>query len=389
MTKTSDKDTNLEALNHTQRAYAGKLFPTEQIETFRNIDRMFPTRIIERGGTVKPLQKHQKPILDLPISSNGQTYDLFDYVARNRVTGLLMLKDSKIALEQYEYGNTASTRWMSMSMAKSISTTLVGAAIQDGFIHSVNDPLTAYIPKLISTSYDGVSIKELLQMTSGVEWNEDQTNPNSERRKVLDLQIAQEPGAIVNFMAALPRVAKPGTRFNYSTGETHMVGALLKAATGKNLADYLSRRIWSKLGMESDATWWLEAPGGLEIAGSGISATLRDYARFAMFIMDGGLIDGERILPEGWVEEATTPRMIDGALVNYGYMWWPLPAQEGLNHSPGFSARGIFGQYIYINPEEKIVLVVWSARAKPVHSEVIPDNDFFLAAVKALNALYT
>lgn len=385
---TKEKDDNPELLDHPRRTYAGKLFPTEQIETFRTIDRMFPTRLVPKGEFSVPFEYHNEQVFDFPIISNGKTYDLFDYVGRNRVTGLLMLKDGKIALEQYEYGNTPDTRWVSMSMVKSVSTTLVGIAIKDGYIHSIDDPLTAYMPDLVGTSYDGVSIKQLLQMTSGVQWDETHTNPNSERRKVLDLQIEQRPGEIVKYMASLPRVAEPGTRFNYSTGETHMVGALLKAATGRHLAHYLSKRLWSKLGMESDAQWWLEAPDGLEFAGAGFCATLRDYGRFAQFIMNGGTIDGKQVLPEGWIEEACSSRMISGEQVDYGYMWWVVPTPDMYTHATGFSARGIFGQYMYINPTEKVVLVVWSARAKPMLSEVITDNDFFHAATKALNEKY-
>jgi CubicO group peptidase (beta-lactamase class C family) len=321
----------------------------------------------------------------MTIETDQGDYDFYDYVSRNRVTALLVTKDDKVALEQYEYGNTPATRWMSMSMAKSVSTTLVGAAMQDGLIESLDDPLTKYLPSLKGGSYDGVSVRHLLQMTSGVHWDETHTDPNSERRHVLELQIAQQPGTILDYMASLPRVAEPGTHWNYSTGETHVVGELVRAATGEFMSDYLSRKIWSRLGMEDDATWWLESEGGLEVAGSGLSATLRDYARFGHFIMNGGVIDGEAILPDWWVQEAGRSRVIGGQQLDYGFMWWPVPAPAGTNFPPGFSARGIFGQYMYINPAERVLIVVWSARAKPLGSEVIPDNDFFNAVVKTIS----
>ncbi len=366
-------------------AYSGRLFPTVQIETFRNIDQLFPVRTVSRGDTpVKAFKDRPLPLDDMTIETDQGDYDLYDYIARNRVTALLVAKDERIALEQYEYGNTDATRWMSMSMAKSISTTLVGAAIHDGFIGSLDDQLTKYLPILKGGAYEGVTIRHLLQMTSGVHWDETHTDPNSERRHVLELQLAQKAGSILQYMANLPRVAEPGTHWNYSTGETHVVGELLYAATGEYLCDYLSRKIWSRLGMEADATWWLEAPDGLEVAGSGLSATLRDYARFAHFVMDDGVIDGERILPEGWVREAGSAREIGGQPLDYGFMWWPVHPSAGTNFESGFSARGIFGQYMYINPAEKIVIVVWSARAKPLGSEVILDNDFFNAVVKTI-----
>ncbi|WP_417451308.1 serine hydrolase domain-containing protein [Kordiimonas sp.] len=367
-------------------AYSGRLFPTEQIETFRNIDQLFPSRTIHRGTNIPPkaIKTRPLPLDDMTIETDQGDYDLYDYIARNRVTALLVAKDEHIALEQYEYGNTPDTRWMSMSMAKSISTTLVGAAIKDGAIGSLGDQLTQYLPMLKGGAYDGVTVQQLLQMTSGAHWDETHTDPNSERRHVLELQLGQKAGSILAYMSNLPRVADPGTHWNYSTGETHVVGELLYAATGEYLADYLSRKIWSRLGMESDATWWLEAENGLEVAGSGISATLRDYARFGHFIMNDGVIDGDHVLPDGWVKQAGSSREVGGQPLDYGFMWWPVLAPAGTNFEPGFSARGIFGQYMYINPAHRIVIVVWSARAKPIGSEVILDNDFFNAVLKTL-----
>lgn len=273
-----------------------------------------------------------------------------------------------------------------MSMAKSIATTLVGAAIQDGSIGSVDDPLTRYLPQLKGGGYDSVSIRHLLQMTSGVRWDDTHTDPTSERRIMLDMQIAQQSGAILNFLSRQPRVAGPGTIWNYSTGETHVVGALIHAAVGRWCADYLSEKIWQPFGMESDASWWLEAPHGLEVAGSGINATLRDYARFGQFMLNDGVIGGTRVLPQGWVQEATQPRQVAGQQLNYGYMWWPVAARNGSFADGAYSARGIFGQYIYINPARQLVVVVLSARAKPKGSEVIADNDFFNSVVEASGA---
>jgi CubicO group peptidase (beta-lactamase class C family) len=260
----------------------------------------------------------------------------------------------------------------------------VGAAIRDGFIAGVNAPLTDYLPELRSTAYDGTSIRELLQMTSGVRWDDTHTDPASDRRHMLELQIDQRPAAILRYVASRPRSAAPGTVWNYSTGETHVVGALLRAATGRWLSDYLSERIWVPFGMEADATWWLESPEGLEVAGAGISATLRDYARFGLFMQGGGVIDGRPVLPEGWATEATSPRPLNGSQLDYGYMWWPVPSREGSFADRAFSARGIFGQYLYVNPATEIVIAVVCARSKPKGAEVIVDNAFFNAVVEYL-----
>ncbi|MEQ3650845.1 serine hydrolase [Hyphomonas sp.] len=365
-------------------AYAGKLMPDVQMQTFSNTHEVFPTRTIKAGAAVSALPYATTRLEDMPIPANGKTYDLFDYVSQNRLVGLLAIKDGQIVHEYHDQGIGPETRWMSMSMAKSVSTTLVGAAILDGHIKSVDDQLVEYMPELGGSGYDGVSIKHLLQMTSGVSWDDTHTTAGSERRIMLDLQVAQKPGEIMKFMASLPRIAEPGQVWNYSTGETHVVGALVKAATGKWLSDYCSEIMWSRLGMQADAAWWLESPDGLEVAGSGICATLHDYARLGLFALNGGVIEGEPVVPAGWFKEATEPRVAGGNPLNYGYMWWPVPDRDGDFSEGAFSARGIFGQYIYINPTRNIVLTVLSCRSKPKFSEAILDNDFFNAAVEAL-----
>jgi hypothetical protein len=377
-------DETLTAASEARDAYAGKLLPEQQLRLFCDTQWVFATRTIARGPTVMEMPRADIQLQDLVVRSRGQEFDLADYLSRNRVAGLLLLKRGRIAFEYYDLGLDVTTRWISMSMAKSVSTTLVGAAIQDGLIGGVDEQLTRYLPELRGTGYDGVSIRHLLQMTSGVRWDDTHTDPASERRRMLEMQIAQQPGAVMKFLSSQPRLAPPGALWNYSTGETHVVGALIHAAVGGWCADYLSQKIWSKVGMQSDATWRLESPNGLEVAGSGINATLRDYARFGLFVANDGVIGTERVLPEGWMEEATAPRQVGNERVDYGYMWWPVPAPNGSFADRAFSARGIFGQYIYINPREQIVAVVLSSRSKPKAAEAIPDNDFFNSAVAAL-----
>lgn len=373
-----------ESIGDIRQAYAGRLFPHEQIPTFRHIDRAFPSRVIPRGGPVRPLTESRRDIRDIRFQSGGRSFDLFDYVSQNRITGLLVLKDGERVLEHYDFGNDPDTRWMSMSMAKSVSTTLVGVALAQGLIRSLDDPLTDYIPALAGGTYGDVSVRHLLLMASGADWNEDQTAPDSERRQVLELQIGQQPGSILRFMSALPKLAPSGTRWNYSTGETHLVGELLRAATGQWLSDYLSEQLWQPLGMEADASWWLEAPDGLEIAGSGIAATLRDYGRFGQFICDNGTIDGRQVLTADWVQQASGPTELNGGTIPYGYMWWSVPGADGDHRERAFSARGIFGQRIYINRPQRVVIVEWCARSKPMGDEPISDNAFFNAACSAL-----
>jgi CubicO group peptidase (beta-lactamase class C family) len=374
-----------EKIGTVTQVYDGTLTSDIQVNTFRNIDRLFPVRVVKHGPNVLALPPAAQPLTKVEFSSGGKHYDLIDYMALNRVTALLVLKDGKIAYEDYEMGNTRKTRWMSMSMVKSVTASLMGAAIKDGYIKSIDDPVTQYVAKLKGSAYDGVSIRYLLEMASGVKWDETYTNPASDRRQMLKAQISQRPGSILDLMATLPRVGAPGTIWNYSTGETFVAGAVVRSAVGRPLAQYLSERIWTKAGMEADATWWLESPDGLEIGGSGLSATLRDYGRFGLFLMNDGVAGGEKILPDGWVRDAGSSKVIGGKVVDYGYLTWPFAASPGSTNEGAFQAFGIYGQHIYVNPREHVVIVVWSAQPKPSDTATIADEDFFAAATAALS----
>lgn len=366
--------------------YDGALLPDAQVSLLRNLDRAFPTRTVCRGGDIRALPGAASPLPPIAFTVGGRTFDLFDYVALNRVTGLLVLHDGRIAYEIYQLGNDERVRWPSMSIAKSITATLIGAAIHDRLIGSMDDDVTRYVEVLKGSAYEGVSIRQLLQMTSGVQWDETYTNRASDRRRMLELQHAQRPGAILTLMTTLSRIAPPGTRWNYSTGETHVAGAVLRAAVGVPLTEYLSARVWSAAGMEADAVWWLESPDGLEVGGSGFSATLRDYGRFGLLLLDDGCFGPHRILPEGWLAEATSSKQVGGARVDYGYMFWPIPPDAGRVHDGAFEALGIFGQHVYVNPAARIVIVVWGALPKPRPREIapIPDYAFFGAVTQAL-----
>ena len=367
-----------EPIGTVREIYDGALFPDIQVNTFRNIDRLFPTRTVRRGSEVYPLAASETQLKNFRFESAGKTYDLYDFLSLNRVSGIIVVKDDKVAFEKYFMGNDETTRWMSMSVVKSMTATLVGMAIKDGYISSIDDPVIKYVKELTGSAYDGVTVRQLLQMASGVAWNETYTDPTSDRRAMLEAQIAQQPGGILKVMGSLGRAAEPGTRWNYSTGETQVVAALVSSATGQYVADYLSRKIWAPFGMEADANWWLESPGGLEIGGSGLSATLRDYARFGLFLLHGGEIDGESTLPADWIEEASRPHVINGESVDYGYMLWPMGHRA-------YAAIGIFGQFVVVQPENNTVIAMWGAQPKPVGMETVNEYDFFNAVANALN----
>jgi CubicO group peptidase (beta-lactamase class C family) len=265
-----------EPIGTVRQMYDGALTPEMAVHTFRNIDRLFPTRAVAHGAHPRPLPPSPVPLRDVHFRQGDASYNLDQYLELNRVAGILVLKGGRIALERYRYGNSERTRWMSMSVAKSITSTLVGAAIAQHRITSLTDPVTRYVTSLSGSAYDGVSVRDILMMSSGVRWNETYIDSSSDRRHLLETQIAQQPGAAMKLMATLPRAAPPGTVNNYSTGETQVAGEIVRSAVGRPLADYLADRIWSRYAMEADARWWLDSPNGHEIGGSGFSATLRD-----------------------------------------------------------------------------------------------------------------
>lgn len=363
-----------------RQVFDGKMLPKVEVATFEHSETLFPVKVVERKGPVRPLPVAAKSLKNISFESGGNSFDLFDYLAYNRVAGLLILKDGKVVLEDYELGTSPETRWPSFSMAKSVSSTLVGAALQQGLIRSLDEPITQYLPELKGGSYEGVSIRNVLQMASGVKWNETYTDPNSDRRKLLEAQLTSKPGAILAHMNGLQKAGPPGSIWNYSTGESFLAGALLERVTRKPLATYLSETLWSPLGMENDATWWTESKGGMGLSGSGLGATLRDYGRFGLFVEQDGVIADKRIVPEGWFREAGSAHTIGDKKVDYGYFWWPIQEGDSIHHG-AFQAIGIFGQHMYINSKEKLVIVVLSALPKPDSSAHILDDEAFFAAV--------
>lgn len=373
-----------EPIGTVREIYDGTLSPEMAVNTFRNIHRLFPSATIPASTDPLPLPVASDPLELGSFESRGERFTVDGFMEANRVSGLIVLHDGEIELERYRYGNTRDTRWMSMSVAKSITSTLFGVALHDGLIESLDDQVVEYVPELTGTAYDGVSIRDVLMMSSGVQWSETYTDPNSDRRALLEAQIAQTPGGALEVMSALPRAAEPGTVNVYSTGETQVAAEVLHGAIGGSVAEYLHERIWEPFGMEAAATWWLESPGGVEIGGSGFSAVLRDYARFGLFVLGGGVVDGERILPEGWVEEAGSPKVLEGGeRIDYGYLWWPGTSEEA-RRDGAFSGVGIHGQNLYINPAVNVVIVTWGARPEPTGRTPVVIDDFFDAVSEEL-----
>ncbi len=313
------------------------------------------------------------PPLNLPLNVDA-------FMSGQRSAALVVLHNGKVRLERYGLDFDKEGRWTSFSVAKSFTSTLVGAALRDGFIKSLDDKVSDYIPDMKGSAYDDVSVRQLLTMTSGVRWNEDYADPNSDVAKFNNHKPEAEMDALVSYMRKLPRDVPAGTRWLYSTGETNLVGVLVSQATKKPLADYLAEKVWQPVGMEQPATWLLSKTGQ-EISGCCLQASARDFARFGQFILEGAKVKGQSIVPDGWLADATSSRTPIGQPGRgYGYQWWTYDTGS-------FTARGIFGQGIFIDPKRKIVIVTnanWGGGARdPAASEA--REAFYLAVQKAVD----
>jgi CubicO group peptidase (beta-lactamase class C family) len=388
----------------------------EQLRLFADMRSLYPIRSIARGERIRELAPGAP--LEFEYDADGRSLGIDEFMQRGRCAGLLLLHRGRIVLERYALGNTPDTRWISFSMAKSITSTLIGAALHDRLIDSLDEAVTRTVPQLRGSAYEGVTIRHVLQMSSGVRWIETYLDPQSDRRQLLQLQSRALPGAVIEYLRTLPRAAEPGSRFNYNTAETFLLGAILAGALrrplqamrghpeladttkagqnrsgtpARNVSDYLSEKIWQPCGMQADAYWQLESPDGQEFAGSGLSATLRDYARFGAFVLADGVVDGVRILPQGWIAQSTA--VVPGSIyapgklpgfepLGYGYQWWTFPAAAGRRV---FGALGIFGQQIYVDVDDELVIVLNSAWPEPVHEKGrLESYAFFDAANRAL-----
>lgn len=275
--------------------------------------------------------------------------DVDDYMKNQRTAGLIIIHNGKVRMEKYGLGYSNEGRWTSFSVAKSFTSTLVGAAIKDGYIKSIDDKVSDYIAGLKGSVYDDVTVEQLLTMTSGVAWNEDYEDPKSDVAVFINHEAEDGLDVTVSYMRNLEREAPAGEKWVYKTGETNLIGVLVSEATGKTLSEYLTEKVWKPYGMETNAVW-MTGSTGHEIAGCCISATLHDYARFGLFMLGGAKANGTSIVPDDWMSKATTSQVdIDADGKGYGYQWWT-------DADGSYAAQGIFGQGIFIDPSRNLVI---------------------------------
>jgi CubicO group peptidase (beta-lactamase class C family) len=369
--------------------------PENQAVTVRDQDQVWPTRVIRRGDAVRPLPPHARLLADLTFEVGEVRFSLGDYMTRNRTVGLLILKGGEIALERYGMGSGPERVQTSYSTAKSITATLVGAALHDSAIGSLDDRCDLYLPRLRGSAYEGVTVRNLLRMCSGAAWSElDGAQLGSDVERLNQALASRRPGSVLDLACNLPRAHPQGAVFNYSTVDSCLLGALVAAATGRPLADYGAETIWGPAGMEANSYWLLESEGGLEWGGFGVSACLRDMGRFGQLVLEEGkAFSGRRVLPPGWRDLAGQPdsapnafgRLLPNNTLGYGYQWWVLPHGPTGIHRGAFVAIGAFGQYIYVHPTEQVVIAIQSAWLEHHDTDAVAETfALFGAAVRAL-----
>lgn len=344
--------------------------PDQRHAAFRAMDRL---PLLAKAAVVTP----SPTPMPLPVGEPLVIPGLDQYLQTQGTAGLVIIQDGKVRLERYGQEFDSRGRWTSFSVAKSFTSTLVGAALQDGSIRSLEDKVSEYIPDLRGSAYDDVTIRQLLTMSSGVRWNEDYEDPQADVAKFNNAKPDSGVDATVSYMRKLPRAHPPGEVWHYNTGETNLIGVLVSSATGKPLAQYLQEKIWHPAGMEAQATW-LQGKTGHEIAGCCLQAATRDFARFGLFVLANGRANGVQVVPADWFDQATRKQKEIGEPGRgYGFQWWTY--DDG-----AVAAQGIFGQGIFIDPSRRLVIASNSNWSRATLGPEPKAREAFYAQVRAL-----
>jgi CubicO group peptidase (beta-lactamase class C family) len=330
-----------------------------RVGSFSHLDSILPHRRLPRTDRPREL-----PVAATPPAYTYQGRTIDDFLARRRITGLMVIKDGIVQVERYQYDRTPAQRLLSNSMAKSITSIAVGIALQEGRIRSLDDNAAVYAPELAGSAYGETPIRALLRMGSGVQFSE-KYDGSDDLSKYVSRQFRD--GTIAALRSFGTRDAPAGQRFQYASVETIVLGLVVKGATGQGLSAYVTERLWQPMGAEADATWTVD-PGGFEYAWGNFNATLRDWGRLAILLADDGMRDGKQIIPRDYLLEATDFRRHPAAFApgtatpyfGYGYQFWTFPGA-----SLRFALLGVFGQSIMVDPQLRLALVITAAQRDP------------------------
>lgn len=310
-------------------------------------DKKFPSRPLTRDTV--PFQFYARPKERAPRTITRKEKEIaFDqFLEKSKTVAFLIIKNDTIQYERYFKGYDRSGIVPSFSIAKSVTSILIGCAIEDGYISGVEEPVTNYIPELRENGFDKVTIRHLLQMTSGIKFSESYVNPFGQAASFYYGNNLREK------TTAIKLKSEPGTAFKYQSGNTQLLGLVLeRALKDKTITQYLQEKLWTPLGMEYDASWSIDRKqDGLEKTFCCINAAAIDYAKIGRLFQNKGNWNGQQLVPEEWVKTSTTAEVKDGSAARYQYQWW-LISEEG-----DYMAQGILGQYIYVHPEKNMVIV--------------------------------
>lgn len=335
-----------------------------QHEHFDRLYRLAPSSQMTASTT--PHRFPDGPQVGLPATFDvdGRTWATDEFLQVTDTAALLVLRDGAVVHEQYALTGGRHVPWISWSVAKSFVSALVGIAVDQGHIRSVDNPISDYLDVEPGSAYDGVRIKDVLQMSSGARWNEDYSDPASD---ALRLGQAMSPtGSLDRFVATMTPDAAPGTVCQYNSGDTQALGSLLVRATGRSITDFMQEHLVEPLGMEDDGYWLLDAHGR-EMAFGGLNLTARDFAKLGELYRRGGEWNGRQVVPADWVAASVTadaPHLECGRPViagealpdGYGYQWWLMPGGRDQ-----YSAIGVYNQWVYVSPHDRVTIVKQSA----------------------------
>jgi CubicO group peptidase (beta-lactamase class C family) len=384
---TSQADNDPRWLTPTMvNARANMFDPNLNFLIFQNMDKMFATRTVAAGGEVWKLP-YSPVAIEGKFKFEESACGLEEFLEKSDTNALLVIKNGRIVHETYRNGSDPTTRFISFSMAKSIVATLIGLAASEGAIKSIDDKVTAYLPEMKDSGYAGATIRDLLRMRSGVDWLEVyEFGSDTQLTRVHNDSLVAYKYRFCDFAAREAKPAgKPGEKFNYSTLDSSVLGCILERAIGATGSRYMSEKLWKPAGMEYDGYWIMDGPDsvGREFFGAGFNATLRDYGRFGLMMLDHGMANGKQVVPPDWVREATVPDkgyepIAEGEALGYQYQWWTL------SNSDAYLAIGLHNQFIYVDPKNNTVIVKLSYTPGPLGWEA--ENIAFFRKVSAMLA---